>query len=78
MDFIEELSSVESSSTDCKSESPISRDSDENKSLRQFCELYPKTPHININSIRNKLHLLSDQAKGNVDTLMIFETKIER
>ena len=30
-DFIEKLSSVESSSTDCKSESPISRNSDETK-----------------------------------------------
>ena len=78
MDFIEQSSSVESSSTDCKSKSSISRDSDENKSLRQFCELYPnkiKVAHIIINSIRNKLDLLSNQVKGNVDILMISETK---
>ena len=32
LDFIEEPTSVESSSKNCKSKSPISRDSDENKS----------------------------------------------
>ena len=75
--FIEEASSVESSSTNWKSESPISRDSDENKSLKQFCELYPNKltiAHINRSSIRNKLDLLSDQIKGSVDILMISET----
>ena len=54
--FIEEASSVDSSSADCKSESSISRDSDENKSLRQFCELYPsklKIAHGIINFIKN-------------------------
>ena len=78
MDFNEQPSSLESSSTDCKSKSPISRDSDENKSLRQFCEFYPnkiKIAHIIINSIRNKLDLLSNQVKGNVDILIISETK---
>ena len=34
-------------------------------------------PHININSITNKLDLLSDQVKGNVNILMISETKID-
>ena len=80
LDFIEQPSSVESSSLACKSKSPISRDSDENKCLRQFCELYPnktKIALININYIRNKLDLLSDQVKGNVDILMISETKID-
>ena len=38
LDFIEEPSSIESFNTDCKSESPISRDLDESKSLMQFCE----------------------------------------
>ena len=71
------LSSVECSSTDCKSKSP---NSDENKRLRQFCELYPnkfKIPHISINSLKNKLDLLSDQVKGNVDILMMSEIKID-
>ena len=80
-DFIKESSSVESSTTDCKSISPISKDLDKNKSLRQFCKLYPnklKITHIIINPIRNKLDLLSDQVKGNVDILMISETKIDK
>ena len=33
--------------------------------------------HLNINSIRNKFELLSVQVKGNVDALMISETKID-
>ena len=32
---------------------------------------------ININSIRNKFEFLSTQAKGNIDVLMVFETKID-
>ena len=32
---------------------------------------------MNINSIRNKFELLSEQVKGNVDVLMISETKID-
>ena len=36
-----------------------------------------KTTHININSIRNKLDVLLDQVKGNVDILMISETKFD-
>ena len=34
--------------------------------------------HLNINSIRNKFELLSEQIKGNVDLPMISETKIDR
>ena len=63
-----------------KSNSPISRDSDENKSLMQFCELYPnkiKIAHIIIDYKRNKLDLLSDQVKGNGDIFMISETKTD-
>ena len=63
-----------------KFESLISRDSDENKSLRQLCELYLnklKIAQISINSIRNKLDLLSDQVKGNVDVLVISKIKID-
>ena len=33
--------------------------------------------HLNINSIRNKFELLSKQIKGNVDLLIISETKID-
>ena len=32
--------------------------------------------HLNINSIRNKFGLLSEQIRGNVDILMISETKM--
>ena len=32
--------------------------------------------HININSLRNKFQLLVYQVKGNVDVLMISETKL--
>ena len=32
--------------------------------------------HININSIRNKFEMLSNSIKGNLDTLMISETKL--
>ena len=33
--------------------------------------------HINMNSLGNKFALLVDQVKGNMDVLMIFETKID-
>ena len=33
--------------------------------------------HLNINSIRNKFELLSQQIKGNGDVLLISETKID-
>ena len=33
--------------------------------------------HININSLRNKFELLVDQVKGNIDVLMISETKTD-
>ena len=33
--------------------------------------------HLNINSIRNKFEFLSTQVKGNIDILMISETKID-
>ena len=33
--------------------------------------------HLNINSIRNKFELLKKQIKGNIDILMISETKID-
>ena len=33
--------------------------------------------HLKINSLRNKLDLLADQIKGNVDVLAILETKLD-
>ena len=33
--------------------------------------------HLNINSVRNKFELLSRQVRGNVDVLMVSETKID-
>ena len=33
--------------------------------------------HMNINSIRNKFELFSDQVRGNVDVLMVSETKTD-
>ena len=33
--------------------------------------------HLNINSIRNKFELLSEPARGNVDILIVSETKID-
>ena len=33
--------------------------------------------HLNINSLRNKFDLLSEQAKGSIDILMVHETKLD-
>ena len=33
--------------------------------------------HLNINSLRNKINLLADQVKGNVDVLAVAETKLD-
>ena len=33
--------------------------------------------HLNINSIRRKFEFLSTQVKGNIDVLMVSETKID-
>ena len=33
--------------------------------------------HININSVRNKIHLLADMIRGRVDILLISETKLD-
>ena len=33
--------------------------------------------HLNINSIRNKFNFLAHQVKGNIDILMISETKLD-
>ena len=46
------------------------------KSLR--CNNFKKFifAHVNINSIRNKSELLSEQVRGNIDVLMVSETKM--
>ena len=33
--------------------------------------------HLNINSIKNKFEMLSDQIKGNIDVLLVSETKFD-
>ena len=33
--------------------------------------------HLNINSVRNKFELLSDQTKDNIDVLLVSETKLD-
>ena len=33
--------------------------------------------HLNINSVRNKFEMLSDQTKDNIDVLLVSETKID-
>ena len=33
--------------------------------------------HLNINSLRNKIELLTDQIRGNIDVLLISETKLD-
>ena len=33
--------------------------------------------HLNINSLRNKFDLLSEQVKGSIDILMVSETKLD-
>ena len=47
------------------------------KSIRQKNPNKSVVAHININSLRNKFGLLVDQVKGNIDVLMISETKID-
>ena len=47
------------------------------KSIRQEHTNKLVFAHININSLRNKFELLVDQVKGNIDVLMISETKID-
>ena len=55
------------------------RDSGEGKNLapfRKFNQNKLVIAHININSLRNKFELLTEKTKGNVDILVISETKI--
>ena len=55
------------------------RDSSEGKNLVHFRKCNQNKLviiHININSLRNKFELLTEKTKGNVDILLISETKI--
>ena len=47
------------------------------KSIRQENTSKLALARININLLRNKFQLLGDQVKGNIDVVMISETKIE-
>ena len=57
------------------------RDSGEVKGLAHF-KKYSQNKlvivHLNISSLRNKFELLTEKTKGNVDILLISETKIEK
>ena len=55
------------------------RDSSEGKNLAYFRKCNQNKLviiHININSLRNKFELPTEKTKGNVDILLISETKI--
>ena len=56
------------SATDCKKFLKSLRTSNPNK---------PVFAHLNINSIRNKFEMPSDQVKGNIDVLLVSKTKID-
>ena len=47
------------------------------KAIRQENTNKSAFARININLLRNKFQLLGDQVKGNIDVVMISETKIE-
>ena len=51
------------------------------RSIRDVCKKNLKSiilGHLNINSSRSKFDLLVDQTKGNVDIMVIFETKLDK
>ena len=48
--------------------------------LNSLCISYPDKlafAYLNINSIRNKFEMLLDLIKGNIDILLVSETKID-
>ena len=50
------------------------------RSIRNVCKRDLKRiilGHLNINSIRNKFDLLVDQVKGNINIMVISETKLD-
>ena len=54
------------------------RDSDEVEDLAHFRKYNQNkldVAHLNINSLRNKSELLTEKTKGNVDILVISETR---
>ena len=66
---------------ECKSKLPsISVNSISVRNIRDVCKINLKRiilGHLNINSIRNKFNKLADQIKGNVDIMVISETKLD-
>ena len=58
----------------CRKNSFISP-KEEVKNLRLKCPNRLICPHLNINPVRNKVELLSDIIKNNINILMISETK---
>ena len=66
---------------ECKSKLPsISVNSISVRNIRAVRKINLKRiilGHLNINSIRNKFNKLVDQIKGNVDIMVISETKLD-
>ena len=66
---------------ECKSKLPsISVNSISVRNIRDVRKINLKRiilGHLNINSIRNKFNKLADQIKGNVDIMVISETKLD-
>ena len=66
---------------ECKSKLPSkSVNSISVRSIRDVCKRNLKhiiPGHLNITSIRNKFDLLVDQIKGNIDIMVISETKLD-
>ena len=66
---------------ECKSKLPsISVNSISVRNIRDVRKINLKRiilAHLNINSIRNKFNKLVDQIKGNVDIMVISETKLD-
>ena len=60
----------------CRKNSFISP-KEEVKNLRLKCSNRLICPHLNINPVRNKVELLSDIIKNNINILMISETKLD-
>ena len=60
----------------CRKNSFISP-KEEVKNLRLKCPNRLICPHLNINPVRNKVELLSDIIKNNINILMISETKLD-
>ena len=68
------------SGNDCLSVNPGKTNSDVYSNLENIRKNNSKKiiiPHLNINSIRNKFDFLADVVKGNIEILMISESKLD-